>query len=184
MSDLELMSRIARGDSEAFNFVYRNCNWKVRRELIGCRDAEDIAQEVWIRFLASASQYRDVGSSIDKWVCRIAKNLAIDTYRRSTSGAKRPLNGEVCSNYEGDITESVDSCDQLDDMESSQRIQEVMHKLPEKFMTVMQLHYLHGMTLSEIAEKLQKKLPTIKSRLRLGREKIRDYLHISEEQAA
>ncbi len=62
---------------EQYNKLYRYCYFKLRhREM-----AEDVTQETFLRFLES-DRYKDTGKSM-QYLYTIARNLCIDTYRRS-----------------------------------------------------------------------------------------------------
>jgi RNA polymerase sigma-70 factor (ECF subfamily) len=84
LSDVDLMMRVKRGDREAFSELLR----RFRKPLINflCRfltnpaDAEDLAQEAFIRVFQSAARY-EPKASFTTWLYRIATNLALNHVR-------------------------------------------------------------------------------------------------------
>src|SRR5262245_66669307 len=93
MADVDLLSRAAGGDSSAFQALverHRSMVYRVAYQFAGNHhDAEDIAQEVFIKVYRSLDRFRH-DSQLTSWMYRIVMNACIDhrrRYRGSTSAA-------------------------------------------------------------------------------------------------
>ncbi|KPJ91320.1 MAG: hypothetical protein AMJ55_12040 [Gammaproteobacteria bacterium SG8_15] len=84
--DSQLMLAVAQGDQAAFTEIVTrhltpvvNFAWRY----VGRRsDAEDVAQEAFIRLWRHAPDWEDQGFSVRSWIYRIAYNLCIDELRK------------------------------------------------------------------------------------------------------
>jgi RNA polymerase sigma-70 factor (ECF subfamily) len=139
--------------------------------------AEDVLQETFWRVCQNASSYQSQRGSFTGWLFRIARNLAIDVYRRDRS---RPQA----------ITETRDAdpiLDQMPDLDinvteqvqanlNAQQIRSALKNLPREQRQVIELAYFYGMTRMEIAQATKEPLGTIHTRARLGLQRLRQEL--------
>lgn len=121
-------------------------------------DAEDVVQEVLIRFMQSAKQFEDE-SHVKAWLLRVAANLCKDKLRSASR------------QREVGIPEGYDIAAQEKQGEDGELLQLVMG-LPEKYRSVIHLYYYEEYATAEIAQILQKKESTVRSLLKRGREKL------------
>src|SRR6185295_11807008 len=87
-TDEDLMGAVAGGDGAAFEELYRRWERPVYQFLhrhTGGRDADDLAQETWVRVVRAARRF-DRTRRFSTWLFQIAINLARDAHRRSTPG--------------------------------------------------------------------------------------------------
>jgi len=179
LSDEVLAAQVARGDSVALEALYdRHASsvLGVLLKVIGDRaTAEDALQETFWRVWKSAAGYESERGSFTGWLFRIARNLAIDSYRRMNV---RP---QVLSNP--DDIESVSdrtSDPDTDVVEQAQadfrnrQVRSALTSLPLVQRQVIELAYFYGMTRQEIAEATGEALGTIHTRARLGLQKLRE----------
>ncbi len=177
-TDRALMAHIAAGDEHAFDELYRRHGKHAllqARKLCASRElAEDVAQETFLSLWRSAHRYRPALGSVPVWLSSMVRNRAIDAWRRS---AVRPV--EVTSDDHGP--------DQLHTAIGSETpaperavVLALLGELPAAQRESVFLAYFAGMTHQEIADWSDVPLGTIKSRIRLGLEKLRSGL---EEQA-
>ena len=93
MVDAELIARAAEGDSSAFQVLveqHRSMVYRVAYQFAGNHhDAEDIAQDVFIKVYRSLSRFRQ-DSQFTSWIYRIAMNACIDHRRRQLSAGAAP----------------------------------------------------------------------------------------------
>ena len=98
MQDEEgLVRRAQQQDSEAFaqlyeayfDKIYRYIVMRIRNEM----EAEDIAQQVFMKMLHSISSYKSKGVPFSSWVYRIAHNQVIDYFRRQNKKATVDIEG-------------------------------------------------------------------------------------------
>lgn len=121
-------------------------------------DAEDIVQEVLIRFMQSAKQFRDE-QHVKAWLLLVAANLCKDKLK--TSQRKKEV--AMPEGYEVAVSEV---------QEEDSNIGQMVSSLPDKYRIVIHLYYYEEYTTKEIAEILQKKEATVRSLLKRGREKL------------
>lgn len=130
--------------------------------------AEDMMQEVLLTVWNKASQFDPARASVQAWIFGIARNLKIDTLRRS----RIPL---------PDLDPMAPEPEPLSDAlvaarQSSQSVRQAIADLPAEQIEVLKLAYYEEMSHGEIEETLGLPLGTIKSRLRLAMAKLRQVL--------
>lgn len=144
-------------------------------------DAEDLAQEVFVRAYQSLGSFRSE-CSFRTWLFRIATNLCVDTYRRRKRAPRRtvsldqPVDGE-----DGEVRREIPDWDAdpsriLERRDLQARVQAAMDTLPEKLRSVILLHDIEGLPYEEIAEIVGCPLGTVKSRLFNARMRLRNKL--------
>lgn len=124
------------------------------------KDAEDLAQDTFIKMMGALSTYRSQG--FKTWISRIALHQAID-YKRKKQRQKEDLtffDQEILPQiYKNQVEEEV-----LEN-EKIKHVQESLNQLPEKLQLVVHYYYLEDLSYKQIAEKLQVGESTIKMRL-------------------
>jgi RNA polymerase sigma-70 factor (ECF subfamily) len=171
MSDL--IQRVARErDPEAFRDLFRTYGPRVKammmRQGVDADTAEDIAQETLLLVWRKAHLFVEQKGSIATWIYTIARNVRIDRIRRQMPVTELPedLNGTPSDEELPDDT--------LNREQQRQRIREALATLPADQYEVVQLSYIEGLSHQEIAERTGAPLGTIKSRMRLAYQKIRE----------
>jgi RNA polymerase sigma-70 factor (ECF subfamily) len=130
--------------------------------------AEEIAQETMIAVWRKAHLFVESKGSVATWIYTIARNLRIDRIRRQ----------HVWQPYE-DTFDDLPSGEELAE-ERIVRVQEqacisaALERLPLEQREVITLAFIDGLSHSQIAEKLTLPLGTVKSRVRLAYQKLRD----------
>jgi RNA polymerase sigma-70 factor (ECF subfamily) len=175
----DLLQRIAeRADPAAFRELYEAYGPRVKAYMIrqgaDAGTAEDLAQETLLTVWRKAALYAGDRGSMTTWVFAIARNLRIDRLRREVPWQELP---------EGRLTEA--SSEPLPDeamaeKERQERVQAALAELPPEQKDVVILAYLEGLSHSEIAERLGLPLGTVKSRMRIAYQKIRQTLESLE----
>ena len=141
--------------------------------------SEDLCQECLWRVHQNASEYVPAGS-FKSWLFRIARNLLIDTARRSKHDA-------ICqreSNYFDDGSDSlvelpsgvVGPSEEAERRELSDLVDSILPDIPAEQRTAFVLFVFGRLSLPEIASLMESSLPTTKGRMRLAREKMRELL--------
>jgi len=185
LSDETLGAQVARGNSAALEALYDRHSATVlglALRIVGERAAaEDILQETFWRVWKSADTFQPQRGPFTGWLFRIARNLAIDFYRRSNV---RPEGKPVESDGDSVLDEAADpnmdvAAQAQSDLENRQ-IQNALSSLPGTQRQVIELAYFYGMTRQEIAEATGEALGTIHTRARLALQKLRDELNKQE----
>ncbi len=169
----QLIARIAASrDREAFAALFTGFAPIVKGMLIRqgaeASAAEDIAQETLLTVWRKAPLYSPDRGSAATWIYTIARNLRIDRIRREVPWQ------ELTDDRMEEPSDTPLQDDTLNSKQIQVRMQSVLTGLPNDQVDVVKLAYLDGLSHSEIADKLQLPLGTVKSRMRLAYQKIRE----------
>jgi len=180
VSDEALLSGIAVGDEQAgLAFVrrYQGRLYGLALRIVGDpAQAEDVAQEAFIRIIRHAEVFDARRGSVTTWALTITRNLAIDTLRVRRSTPTDPDDRvflELMST-ERLPEEVATSGDALD------RARTALADLPVDQRRAVVLAAMYGRSATEIAESEQIPLGTAKGRIRMGMAKLRDAVVIEE----
>ena len=167
--DQELVRRVQRGDSAAFDaLVERHCGALfayIRGMVASHEEAEDLYQETWTRVIRHGASFK--GGTVRGWIWRIAKNAVIDHSRRRKPdvsldqpvGEDGALLGDFLDTDEMSIPDRVDAAD------LGQRIAACVAKLPEQQREVFMMRTVSDLSFKEIADILKVPLNTALGRM-------------------
>jgi RNA polymerase sigma-70 factor, ECF subfamily len=171
MSDL--LQKVAQSrDVEAFRKLFELYGPRVKsymmRQGADATTAEDLAQETLLTVWRKAQLYSDEKGSATTWIFTIARNLRIDRLRREVSWQPLP------ENRDEEASDAPDPEQEVTERERRDRVRAVLSTLPPDQSEVVTLSYVEGLSHSEIAERLQLPLGTVKSRMRLAYQKVKE----------
>ena len=170
--DSDLIFEIAKKNNRAFEEFFKRYANKVKFLMLkmGAKDvdAEEISQEVMAILWRKALMYDSKKSSVSSWVYAIARNYRIDFFRRS--------NRVVLDSDDPTFVPDppLNSVQLLMKYEKHDRIKLILKQLTEEKKQLLTAAFFEGLSHSELAKKFNKPLGTIKSRLRLIYESLRD----------
>ena len=184
-----LLKAFRSGDAAAFDALiemYSAKLYKVAYALLGSRqDAEEVVQDTFLRAYRALQGFRG-DSSLETWLHRITLNLARNKYQwnhRRGSGLNVSLtagdgaDGDSGTDSEQDVPDRRMEPDLvLEQDEIGTNIMKALNRLPDNLRETMLLRHVNDMPYELIAQKLDCKVGTVKSRLSRGREMLRDYL--------
>lgn len=173
---IDAMAATAVGDRAAFEILYAaTCKklYGIVVRIVGRRDvADDVLQDVYVRIWLRAGEFDPVCSSPITWLAAIARNRALDEAKRKTM---RSL--EECPQLQ-DLPSDDDPRARLEQEEEWRRLRAGLNRLePEKRQIVL-LAYAYGMTREEIASRVGRPIPTVKTWLRCSLAQLR--LHLDD----
>jgi RNA polymerase sigma-70 factor, ECF subfamily len=176
-SDEFLLAQVALGNEAALTTLYQRFSRRVHslaRRILGSQsEADDITQEVFVKLWERAGGFFEQRGSAAAWLMTIAHHASIDALRRRTT--RRIDNSEeTLERFSLEPTQ-----DPLEQAMLSRAL-EVLTK-PER--ELIELAFFDGFSHSQIAKKTELPLGTIKSRLRLGLEKLAKALGANESSA-
>lgn len=134
--------------------------------------AEDLAQETLLRLWRKAAQYDPGRASASAWVYTIARNVSVDLVRRDGRAA-------AWLEEQGRFEEEEDAEQPEQHLLIAERedlVRSTLAMLPEEQLRVVRLSFFDGLAHSEIAELLGIPLGTVKSRIRLALQRLRNAL--------
>lgn len=183
--DDTLIARVARGDSAALEVLYDRYASRVLgislRIVADQALAEDLLQETFWRVWQGAGSYQPGLGSFAGWLFRIARNLAVDAYRRR-SVRPQAIVGAAGSDPILEQTPDPDSdvAEQAQSLLTHRQVRRALASLPDVQRQVIEMAYFYGMTRQEIAVATGEALGTIHTRARLALQKLRGELERDE----
>lgn len=170
-----LVNRCLQGDAAAWESVVHSYGPRIQR--MACRygilrnEAEDLAQEVFVRVYRHLETFRADTGSLQNWVVRVGRNLLIDHFRASRRIQDRGGTKELEEMKLKD--EQVLPPDRvLERSEAAEIVENVLQVLSPELKQAIVLRYIEGMTYQEMADHLGVPEGTVKSRINRGREKL------------
>jgi len=178
-SDLSLVQRVQRGERSAYDLLVLKYQHKVvklvMRYLRDPADAEDVAQEAFIKAYRALPQFRG-DSAFYTWLYRIAINTAKNAL---AARDRNPVSYDF-DMQSGD--ESTDMVNRLKDPETPEglalteeirsTVNGAIEALPEDLRTAIVLRELEGLSYEEIAASMDCPVGTVRSRIFRAREAI------------
>jgi RNA polymerase sigma-70 factor (ECF subfamily) len=133
-------------------------------------DAEDLAQETFIRVYLHLKRFRG-GSSLKTWILKIAANLALDQMRQRQ---RRPVMKQLDPSETGRLSGAPGQTPpaRLSAKERSDAVARALEGLPGQQRAALLLKIMHGMNYGEIAGILDTSASSIKSSIHLARKKL------------
>ncbi|MCA1829201.1 MAG: sigma-70 family RNA polymerase sigma factor [Myxococcales bacterium] len=172
----ELIALIARGEPGALRSLYDAVGGRamsIALRLLGsAADAEEVVQDTFVEIWRRASEYRAERGAPAAWVAAMTRSRAIDRLRERgrADQALRAIALEPPRNPDPPPSESAAR------REERARIGAALAALPPEQRRTLELAYFEGLTQSEIARATGEALGTVKTRIRLGMEKLADSL--------
>ena len=184
LPDDELVRRMAAGELEALDILYdryARAVYAFAVRIVGDGLlAEEILQEAYVRAWQQAERFELARGSFASWLLSITHNLAIDEVRKRQRRPQRADAVDITDVLQGEVDTTVNVAEAAEAAELRGRIQAAMATLPEAQRRAIELAYFDGLTQREIAALLDEPLGTIKTRMRLGMQKLRDLLAAEE----
>lgn len=176
-TDEALMIAINARDELAFAVLYDRyvdlVYSSTSRVVLDSQLAEDITQDVFVRLWQRPEQFIAERGRFLSWLMSVARNRAVDELRARGRRRRR----EVASSPAED---PLKACSDADDPllsaelhEAQVQVRRALGDLPPEQRLALELAYFSGMTQQEIAAALHEPLGTIKTRVRLGMQKLR-----------
>ena len=175
LADEDLISLVQTKDAGAFSVLYdrhARAAYSLAYRMMGERQAaEDLVQDAFLKLWRAAGSYRVERGSVRTWLLSIVHNRGIDQLR-SLSSRRRTQEKVEASAPRVQPSEAF-----AESWRNAQRdqVREALKSLPAEQLKVLELAYFSGYTHVEIAELLELPLGTVKGRMRLGLQKVRDY---------
>lgn len=170
-----LLLRTAEGDHHAFSEFYRQTSTRVtglvQRVVVDRALSEEVVQEVFITAWQDAGKYRPALGTPMAWLMTIAHRRAVDKVRSTQSSRTRD------HRWAGSAPAACDGfVDDLADKMDAQIIIASLACLSALQRESILLAYFGSLTYQDIAAKLSVPLPTVKSRIRDGLQRLRSHV--------
>ena len=169
--DALLVQRVDGGDTDALRLLYDRYGgivFGMSFRVLGDRQAaEECTQDVFVSVWRTARTYEPERARVSTWLLTIARNRAIDATRRR---AARPVDPHE-EIWSGD--EAADTAELVAGADEAIRVAAAMAELPDAQREALSLAYFDGLSHTEIAERLQVPVGTVKGRIRLALDRLR-----------
>ena len=172
----------AGGDERAIASLYDRYGgvlYAVAYRIVGQRaDAEEVVIEAFAQVWREAARFEPARGSVAGWLTMIARSRALDVVRArarreritAAAAADRPGVSPGMSDRRPDAVRRARRC------RAARQVGEALATLSPPQRQAIELAYFEGLSQSEIAARLQEPLGTIKTRVRLGMQKLRESL--------
>jgi len=172
--DVELVRRVAARDPEALRALYGRYGRLVYsiayRVLRDRQHAEDCTQDTFVALWRHAKSYEPGRARVTTWLFTLTRNTAIDAVRRLEVRRADPL-------PEGDGWSpgvAADTADLVAAADAAARVAEALAVLSPAQREAVSLAFFDGLSHREIAERLGVPPGTVKGRIRLGLDRLRE----------
>ena len=177
LADEEVMHLVQEGDPRAFELLYDRhggAAFSLAYRMLGDRTgAEDVSQEAFLSIWRSRLRYQADRGSVRTWVLGIVHHRAIDALRRNIVHDRRRSSAEgIEERFEADERTDVEAARR----EEARSVKAALGTLPAEQSRVIELAYFGGFSHSKIADMLDTPIGTVKGRMRLGLDKLRQQL--------
>jgi RNA polymerase sigma-70 factor, ECF subfamily len=178
MVSRELLAACRRGDPRAFEEVVRTTHRQVYTQafrLVGDRqEAEDVAQEAYLRVFRGLSSFRG-DSLFETWLYRIVANAAMSHLRRKGRfGVLLAEPAEEGAELPSDLRLAEEAVDR-------DTLARALEALPDGSRTVVLLKDVYGLSCQEIGDELGISEGAVKVRLHRARKRLKEMLYGPEE---
>jgi len=173
LTDEQILEDIKKGNSSAYREIVIRYESQIASTIIGmlgkCPEAEDIGQEVFIRFYKAIPSFRG-DSSVGTYLTRIAINLSLNEIKRRKRKKSIFIEKEISEliNYVDDNKQNLN--------EDKEMVNKAIQSLNPKFRSVLVLRLIDGYSTDEVAKILKIPVGTALSRLFRAQEKLREKL--------
>lgn len=180
LDDEALIGLLLQANTEALGILYDRYSrlvFSLALHTVGDpATAEEITQDVFFRIWEKASTYRPEQAKVSTWLTSITRYRSIDILRQR---GVRPEQNSV--GWEelavGDAPANDDDPEGITELNlEQQRVRQAVGSLPPEQQKALALSFFQGLSHSEIAQYLGEPLGTVKTRIRLAMQKLRETL--------
>ena len=168
LTDEQLMIAVSKGDMGAFEQIvvrYQKLAWRTAYRYTGnTSDAEEIAQEAFLRILDSAQNYRP-SAKFSTYLYKVLTNLCLDYYRK-----KKPL---LTNEPFVDKSHAESSSSNLQIQERDQAINQAVDSLPARQRLAVILRYYENLSYAQIAAAMDTSVKATERLLARARERLK-----------
>ncbi len=179
LSDEQIILLVVKNDHQAFRVLIDRYEKKVASTVINMLgntpEADDVGQEVFIRFYQNIHQYKG-SAALGTYLTRIAINLSLNEIKRQKIKNMRYYFWGNKTDDDNKNNEFVDTVNYQDNSDTRNLIQQALQKLETNLRSVVILRMIEGYDTRETAEILEIPQGTVLSRLSRGQQKLKEVL--------
>lgn len=180
LSDGDLWVRLRERDMASLEALYARYGsyvYALALRMLGrAEEAEEIVQDVFWQLWKTETAYDPARASFRTWLFAITRNRCLDRLRRNRSRpSTEPPRGPGLGSTPSDPEQEAILA------ERRRHVVAAFQALPDPQRRVLEMGFFNGLTHREIAERLGEPLGTVKSRIKMGMDKLKDSLRSFEE---
>jgi len=172
LSDEALLVEAADGSKEAIGLLfrrYRRTVWNVARRILRDEaEAEDLCQEVFVQLFSKAKLFDPRKGTASSWIIQSAYHRAMN--RRQYLAHRQHYDAQA---FDEELTGSGRQPVFIDELTARNLLARLREELSEEQMETLELHFLEGYSLREIAEKTNQKHANVRHHFYRGLERLR-----------
>jgi len=178
--DVALIRRMVEADETALGALYdrwvRSLYSLVLHLLRDPDEAEDVVEETFWQAWKKADAYEPSKGAVSTWLLTIGRRKALDRLRAKKRSREDPIEND--QTFADLPSGSPDPSADAEGSELRESVRVALRELPREQREVLELGYFSGMSQTEIAEATGQPLGTVKTRMRLALQKLREPLSI------
>jgi len=172
------MRRIVEADETALGALYdrwvRSLYSLVLHLLKDPDEAEDVVEETFWQAWKKADSYEPSKGAVSTWLLTIGRRKALDRLRAKKRSGADTVPGDF--DFADLPSTAPDPSAEAEGAELREHVRAALSELPNEQREVLELGYFSGLSQSEIAEATGQPLGTVKTRMRLAMQKLREPL--------
>ena len=158
-TEAKLVNRAVRGDAEAFGDLYENHLDSIYQYIFyrvsDRHDAEDLTEAVFLKAWQAIGDFEQKSVPFRAWLYRIAHNTVVDHYRTQKETRSIEVMDQIKS-------EDVHVEQQISNREQTAQLSRVIKQLSPLHQHILVLRFINGLTHSEVAEILNRRVESIR----------------------
>jgi len=187
LTDIELIQRISNRDSKALEALYDRYSpvlYTLVKKIVNDKSkAEEVIAEIFVILWQKSSKIVVNSDNLYSWLINFTRNKALDFIRRESALIADEYNDEYQDKF---IFPNLSAFVPPNDLEQTfnrrDKIYSAFHNLTEAQQYVLSLAYYEGLSESDIASKLNIPLLTVKSKIRVALNSVKENLGKEENQ--
>ena len=176
--DVALIRRMVDADETALGALYdrwvRSLYSLVLHLLKDPDEAEDVVEETFWQAWRKASSYEPSKGAVSTWLLTIGRRKALDRIRAKKRHKEDPIGRD--RTFADLPSPALDPSQDMEGSELREHVRAALKELPSEQREVLELGYFNGMSQTEIADATGQPLGTVKTRMRLAMQKLREPL--------
>ena len=176
VDDAEILSKFQdeKTRNAAFNLLLKKYQqkiyWHIRRMVIDHDDADDIAQDVFVKVWKNLPGFR-ADAQLYTWMYRIATNECITFLNK-----KKAKNNVSLDDVDSTLGDTLAASSYFDGDKAQRKLQEAILTLPDKQRLVFNMKYYEDMKYEEISDVVGTSVGALKASFHLAVKKIEAFL--------
>lgn len=185
-ADHALVRRMQNHDEDALGVFYDRwfpiVNCLVTRMVRSPADVEDVVEATFWQAWRQANRYEAERGSVQTWLLTIARSRSLDRLRANRRRREDSIEDGERPAFQSVLASTNDPSLDAEHAERKRLVLAAIAELPKEQREALELGYFSGLSQSEIAERIGQPLGTVKTRMRLGMQKLRERLSTLREE--